>query len=408
MNLQQADLFEPIRAVYEAGGTISNAELYKRLATDEVIPKGALLERIPVGKSGDLHNPVLRQIRWTQQSLRRLGLLEKVPGERGVWRSTKEARGDLTPAPPRRVLLGFSTKLGLALWGDCKDVFSQITERINCVITSPPYALAKPRAYGNVPEREWVDFICSALEPVVHRLADGACIALNVSNDVYLQGSPLRSTCKERLVLALSDRFQLGKLDEIIWHDTTKAPGPIAWASKERFLLHTAYEPVLIFTNNHKKLCANNQRVLLPHTAQHLKLIAKGGESRTASYGDGANTIRTGSFGRPTSGRIPRNVLTFPHRCRSQDDVRKFVKQEGLPSHGATYPLALAKFLVEYLSEPGQVVADPFSGWFTSLLAAEQTGRRWIGCEKMLQYVEGARHRFIGCDGYLEDYRLAA
>lgn len=408
MNLQQADLFEPIRAVYEAGGTLSNADLYERLATDEVIPKGALLERIPVGKAGDLHNPTLRAVRWTQQTLRRLGLLEKVPGKRGVWRSTQESRGDLTPAPPRRILLGFSTKLGLALWGDCKDVFSQITEPVHCVITSPPYPIAKGRAYGAVTEDQYVDFICHALEPLVRRLATGACIALNLTNDVFLKGTPLRSMFKERLVLAMHSRLGLGKLDEICWLDSTKAPGPIAWASKERFLLHTGYEPVLIFTNSDRPLFASNQRVLLPHSAQHLKLIAKGGEARTASYGDGANRIKPGAFSRPTAGKIPTNVLSFPHRCRSQDDIRKFVKSEGLPTHGATFPLALAKFLVEYLSEAGQLVADPFSGWFTTALAAEMTGRRWVGCERMLQYIEGARRRFTGRDGFLEDYRLAA
>lgn len=137
MNLQQ-DLFKPLMAAYSRGEPLRNDQLYESLCTDKVIPGGALLERVQIGKDRALHNPVTRKIRWAQQGLRALGLLEKVPGERGVWRSTVKARDELTPAPRRTVLLGFSTKLGLALWGDCADVFTGFNEPIHCCLTSPP------------------------------------------------------------------------------------------------------------------------------------------------------------------------------------------------------------------------------------------------------------------------------
>lgn len=71
VNLQQADLFEPIRAVYEAGGTISNAHLYARLATDAVVPKGFLSNTCP--------------------SLARLSPIPSLAGSRPCWPQSKPA-----------------------------------------------------------------------------------------------------------------------------------------------------------------------------------------------------------------------------------------------------------------------------------------------------------------------------
>jgi site-specific DNA-methyltransferase (cytosine-N4-specific) len=404
----QTDLFTPMLAAYDSGESMSNADLYERLASNQVLPAGALLERIAVGKSKTLHNPTRRKLRWAQQTAKALGLLEKVPGQRGMWRSTAKARGELTPAPHKTVLLGFSTKLGLALWGSCQDVFSRINEPVHCVLTSPPYCLSRPRAYGGPSETEYVDFICSALEPLIKLLVPGGTVTLNISNDVFLKGVPARSMAKERLVLALHDRFSLFKVDELIWSNASKAPGPIAWASKERYLLNTGYEPILVFANDPSRMFTSNQRVLQPHSDRQLKLIAKGGEQRTASFGDGANRLKPGDFSNPTAGKIPKNVLSFGHRCHSQKGVRDFAAREGLPVHGATFPLALAKFLVEYLTEPEQMVAEPFAGWFTGPLAAELTGRRWLASEKMLQYVEGGRYRFKACEGFSAEHRLSA
>jgi len=51
--------------------------------------------------------------------------------------------------------------------------------------------------------------------------------------------------------------------------------------------------------------------------------------------------------------------------------------------------LALADFLVKYLSSENDLVADPFGGY-----AAEQNNRRWIITEKHLEYVLGSKTRF--------------
>lgn len=398
----QLDLFKPLMAAYAGGQAVSNESLYRSLSSAQGLPEAHWQKRVPIGRSGELHSPERRKVRWWQQDLKKLGLLERVPGQRGVWRATAKGQEDqeLTPAPPRMVLVGFSTDLGLALWGSFEDVFRRIDEPIHLFLSSTPYPLANPRAYGNPTQERYSDFICSMLEPIVKNLVPGSSVCLNVSNDIFLKGSPARSLYRERLVIALHERLGLFKMDEFIWHDKSKAPGPIAWASKERYQLNTAWEPVYWFTNDPSRVFADNRRVLQPHSEKQLKLIALGGEQRTASYGDGANRLKPGAFGKPTAGTIPRNVFEIVHRCPTQTTLRKELKAQGLPMHGATMPLRLAKFLVEYLTEKGNLVVDGCFGWGTTGLASELTGRRWLASERMLQYVQGSAYRFRDAPGF--------
>lgn len=387
----QLSLFQPVLDAYAAAGELTNDELYKKLSTELGVPQETWSERMPIGRSGELHSPARRSVRWVQQTLKKLGLL-KHAGARAVWRATPKVK-ELTPAPAGTYLVAFSTDLGIALWGSCTDVFARLDEPIHLVVTSPPYCLARPRAYGNPSVEAYVDFICQAMEPMVRHLVPGGSIALNLSNDVFEPKSPARSIVGELLVVALHQRLGLSKMDTLVWHNPSKAPGPTMWASRTRQQLNVAWEPVYWFTNDPKLCRSDNRRVLQPHTEQHQRLIDRGGERRRGIYGDGANRIYPGSFGTPTAGRIPRNVQTIPHRCRSQDELRALARAEGLPMHGATMPLKLAKFLVEFLSEEGDLVVDPFGGWFAVPAACEEGGRRWAATELMGEYARGGSLR---------------
>jgi site-specific DNA-methyltransferase (cytosine-N4-specific) len=69
--------------------------------------------------------------------------------------------------------------------------------------------------------------------------------------------------------------------------------------------------------------------------------------------------------------------------------------------------MKLAKFLIEFLTEPGQIVVDPFFGSGTVPHAAEELGRRWVASECIVEYVLGSATRFIGRPGF-EHHLLAA
>jgi DNA modification methylase len=379
---------------------LTNAQLYKAISEIAGVSPAVFEERQPIGKSGQRHSLAGRKARWHQQSLRRMGVLEGVKGKRGVWRLTEEAKRELHPAKSGVKLLGYSTDLGVAIWGESQDIFRRLDVPVSLIFSSPPYALRKARNYGNPDEREIVAFICEILAPVIEALAHDGSLVLNVSQDIFMQNSPARSTYLERLVLTICDRFGLHLTERLVWSNPSKAPGPIQWASKTRQQLNVGYEPILVFCRNPLAWKADNRRVLQPHTERHQKLMAAGGEKREASYSDGAYKIREGSFGRVTEGRIPKNVLTLGQRCRYGIQYNKACKELGIPSHGAGMPFTVPEFMIQWLTEPGDMVIDPFGGRGMSGLAAELLGRRWMIGENQLEYIRGGAELFRGRPGF--------
>jgi DNA modification methylase len=50
-------------------------------------------------------------------------------------------------------------------------------------------------------------------------------------------------------------------------------------------------------------------------------------------------------------------------------------------------------WMIESLTKPGQVVLDCFCGLGSTLIAAEQLGRNWIGCDLSRNYCKIAMRR---------------
>jgi DNA modification methylase len=397
----QSDLFAEITAIYgQANAPLSNADLYSAL--DESLSRSGRRfgTKSPIGQSGQMHDPLKRQIRWYQQSLKQARVIERVDGQRGLWQLTESTQDALEKAAAGTKLVAFSTELGVAIWGRGIETFGSMSIDISLCFTSPPYPLRQARAYGNPDELAYVDFICAHLEPIVKNLLPGGCIAINTSQDIFLSKSPARSLYIERMILALNDRLGLALVDRLIWLNYSKPPGPTYWACVNRVQLTTAYEPIYLFTNDPSQLRTDNRRVLEPHTEQHLRLMKKGGDGRTASYGDGAYRLRPDSFGQVTEGKIARNVVARGSRCADTLAYRQYAKDQGLVLHGAMQPTSLADFFIRFCTKPGDLVVDMFGGTQRTGLAAERLGRRWITTEWALQYLRGASSLFAGFGGY--------
>lgn len=411
--VSQLDLFEHVLDAYREAGdrSIKNAELYGTVARRAGLGAAQVREQITAG--GKPYNRFKRTVRWTQQTLKHLGLLERAPSGRGVWQLTERTADGLSRPPPGVHLLAFSTDLGIAVWGDSLSAFPSLGQPIHLAVTSPPYLLRRARAYGNPHTvHEYIDFICAALEPVVRELAPGGSVCLNVTNDSFEPASAARSTYQERLVLALVDRLGLHKMDTLIWCNPSKPPGPIQYASKRRVQLNTGYEPVYWFTNDPELVFSDNRRVLKPHQERHARWLdtvqSLGRCPREAVYGDGAYRLRAGSYANRTPGTIPKNVLTIGHACQDTRTYRNDAKRLGLPVHGAMMPLALPRFLIEFLTKPGQLVVDWFGGTAKTGMAAEALGRHWIVRELYAEYLRGGAERFRNRPGFLLNPEFAA
>lgn len=394
-------LMEVVRDIYEdADGPIDNTALFSEIQKRTGITPERFRETVPIGKAAVPRSPLQRKIRWFQQTMKRNGAIRRA-AERGSWSITDLGRKKLSKIEPGGALIAFCTDLGVAVWADCRSFFQDLGEPITLAVSSPPFLLKHKKSYGN-PESvtEYVDFICSVFEPVVRWLRPGGAVALNLTNDTFEKGTPARTLCRERLVIALCERLGLQLIDQVIWSNPSKPPTPYQWASRTRQQLNSGYESVYVFSNDPVRFVADNRRVLQPHTEQHRKLIAAGGEQRSRVFSDGAHRVRHGSYSNPTAGRIPRNVLTLGHACRDQQLYKRRCGELGLPAHGAAYPVSLASFFIRWITEANDLVVDPMCGSVSSGKAAQQLGRRWICTDHIRQFLRGGAERFTSEPGF--------
>ena len=68
-------------------------------------------------------------------------------------------------------------------------------------------------------------------------------------------------------------------------------------------------------------------------------------------------------------------------------------KIDGERIHPTQKPVKLGLIWFRYLSNEGDVVFDPFAGSGAFLLAAQETGRNWFGCENKEVYCKKANER---------------
>lgn len=90
----------------------------------------------------------------------------------------------------------------------------------------------------------------------------------------------------------------------------------------------------------------------------------------------------------------PYNQEAFVRHCRSPDNVIDlgFKKKEG-GLHPTQKPVAMMQALIELTTKEGQIVFDPFAGSGTTLVAAKNLNRYYIGMEAEKQYVDVANKR---------------
>lgn len=400
MTTAQLDLFAPVSESFSQphDGRLTTTELYRIAAGRAGISQAEMDVPKAFGKAGTLRSKLKHRVRWLLQDLKRQGIVRRVEGMRGVWEVTEAGRAKLRKIRPDVSCLAFSTNLGVAIWTDAHRVLSHWRETIFLALTSPPYPLRNPRAYGNPAAEEHVDFICWHFEPIVKNLAPGGTIVLNLG-DVFEPNSPAKSTYIEELTLAFKKRFGLHLMNRIIWQ-SNKPPSPIQWSSIQRMQVAETYETCLWFTNDPLNCIADNRRILEPHTETHKAFVAKGGVKVARVNGDGAHRQRVGAYSNPTDGRLPRNIWHIGNRCESQRKYKQRARELGLAAHGASMPLALARKFVLFMTEVGQLVVDPFFGSGTTGLAAEIEGRPWAGMEIFFDYARGAAERFVDFDGF--------
>lgn len=81
-----------------------------------------------------------------------------------------------------------------------------------------------------------------------------------------------------------------------------------------------------------------------------------------------------------------KNIVTDNKGDRHPTTVNKWTRDRGL--HPTQKPLAMMEWLIKTYSDEGDLVVDPFAGSGTTLLAAQNLNRDFMGAEKLEKYRE--------------------
>jgi site-specific DNA-methyltransferase (cytosine-N4-specific) len=261
--------------------------------------------------------------------------------------------------------------------------------RVNLIFTSPPFPLNRKKRYGNETGDAYIRWLC-AFGPLFKKMLtpDGS-IVVEVGNS-WEPGKPVMSTLAMRALLEFQSKNNLHLCQEFIWHNPAKLPSPAQWVNIERSRVKDSFTK-LWWMAPRQKPKANNRRVLKQYSDAMKGLLKRG--TYNAGKRPSEHNISASAFLRDNGGAIPSNVLTCAN-TQSGDAYQTYCRQKKLDLHPARMPSELAKFFIKFLTEPGDIVLDPFGGSNTTGAAAEELKRFWISIEASEVYIKGSRGRF--------------
>lgn len=292
----------------------------------------------------------------------------------------------------------YETDYGLAVLGDSLDALKRMpASSVNLVVTSPPYALHFQKEYGNASKHEYLDWFLPFAFEIKRVLMDDGSFVLNIGGS-YNKGTPTRSVYHFKVLLALIEKVGFHLAQELFWYNPAKMPMPAEWVTVRRIRVKDSVEYVWWLSKTPWPK-ATNANVLKEYSKDMLRLNAR---KVRATVRPSGHVIHSGFDKVDAGGSIPPNVI----EDEIPDDMLRFgnnaandqytlrCKEAGIKIHPARFPAALPDFFIRFLTDPDDLVVDPFAGSNTTGAVAERLERRWVAIERNKEYLEASKFRF--------------
>lgn len=280
------------------------------------------------------------------------------------------------------------TRLGVAFLGDSREELSKIpTGSVNLIVTSPPYALKRKKEYGNPPAEEYIDWFLGFVPEIKRVLASDGSFVLNIGGS-WTKSKPTRDLYHFEILLTLVKDMGFKLAQEFFWYNPAKLPSPTEWVNVRRIRVKDAVEPIWWLCKNEFPK-ADNKRVLVPYSDSMKQLLQNGYRPGLRPSGHDI----TDKFQKDNLGAIPPNILQISN-TDSNSRYQRLCRKYGYKRNPARFPENLPRFFIKFLTEPGDIVLDPFAGSNTTGWAAQEEGRKWISIERDEGYLKASQLRF--------------
>jgi len=263
------------------------------------------------------------------------------------------------PHPILRIAHSYEPTADVTLYsGDCRQLLEQIPNgEAQLIVTSPPYNIGKEYE-KRVPVEEYVSQQSEVMGLCVRKLSRTGSICWEVGN--YVDDGEIIPL--DILLYPIFKQYGLKLRNRIVWHF-----GHGLHCSKR---LSGRHEAILWFTKS-DDYSFNLDPIRVPQKYP--------GKTRYKGPNRGSPS------GNPL-GKNPGDVWIFPNVKANHPE--KTV-------HPCQFPAELVERLVLSMTEPGDLVLDPFIGVGTSAVAAVMHKRRAAGADTVKEYLRIAEQRIL-------------
>lgn len=323
-------------------------------------------------------------------------LVPKFTGEEPV--PTSYAQGELsTPKKPSHPEMGrslepyYRTKLGACYVGDSLEILPRVLKpgSVDLIMTSPPFALRRKKEYGNVEAERYVDWFLQFGRLFHSLLKPRGSLVIDIGGS-WNPGEPTRSLYHYELLIELcrTPGYKFHLAQEFLCYNPARLPTPAEWVTVRRIRVKDAVNCVWWLSKDPFPK-ADNRRVLQPYSESMRELLRRGYKPKLRPSGHDIST----KFNRDNKGSIPPNLLQIANTESNSWYLRR-CREAGVKPNPARYPAGLPEFFIKFLTDPGDLVVDPFAGSNVTGAVAERLVRRWVAVELIEEYTRGSKFRF--------------
>lgn len=300
----------------------------------------------------------------------------------------------------------YSTGSGQAWLGDAPTALRDLCEpdSVDLIVTSPPFALLNQKDYGNQSQDDYVRWFQPFADEFWRVLKPTGSLVIDLGGS-WEPGRPVKSLYAFELLISLcrrpQRRFHLAQ--DFYWYNPARLPTPAAWVTVRRLRAKDAIN-TLWWLSKTPDPKADNSRVTREYTQGMKRLIETGTYNRGRR--PSGHVVREG-FTHDRGGAIPPNLLCISNTGNDKEYVDA-CREAGRKTHPARFAPDVPRFFIEMLTEPGDLVVDPFAGSNVTGQVAESLGRRWVAIEIDRDYLDGSAVRFESLQGESQDQPVRA
>ena len=255
-------------------------------------------------------------------------------------------------------------------------------------MTSPPFGLVRKKEYGNADASEYLNWFRPFAEQFARVLRPQGSLVIDIGG-AWNAGKPTKSLYQYELLIMLCKEFDFHLAQEFFWWNPSRLPSPAEWVNVRRIRVKDAVNNIFWLSRTPYPK-SSNRRVLTPYSKSMEGLLDSGYRAKKRPSGHEISK----NFSTNNGAAIPPNLIAVAN-TESNSHYLRYCKEKGLPVHPARFPALIPEYFIRFLTDPNDLVLDPFAGSCVTGEVAERLRRRWICSEIDEKYLLGAKGRFV-------------